>query len=217
MRTRCGRPCQRTLTAIASCLCVLLGVGLCCSVGCNVLGFAAQVFPQKVKAIYRLEPRTTVVLTDDPANHLGEPALSRSISEQVGSALAENDAAGPIVSVERVDALSVSLGTDWDRVGIDQVGRALGAELVVHVHVDSARVFPQPGLLQPTATVLVKVIDVTHRKRLFPASAAGGDRPGFELSPRGHAVHVSMGPHGAADTGLDARRAAMRTLALTPP
>jgi hypothetical protein len=196
------------------CRLLALAWGLALGAGCNVAGFVAQAIPQKVKAVHRLEPRPTLVLVDDPSNHLGDPTLVGLIAAETGALMVEHRAVEVVVPPEKVDALYVSLGDAWARTGIDQIGRAVGADQVVHLHIDAAALYSVPGLFEPNATVQVKVIDVVHRKRLFPASAEGGDSPGFSLTPQGHRLLAKLPPRGTEPSGYAAQREAMRVLCM---
>lgn len=48
------------------------------------------------------------------------------------------------------------------------MGRELGAQQVIHILIASISLVQEPGLMRPTATVQIKVIDCEESKRLFP-------------------------------------------------
>ena len=183
--------------------------------GCGAMGWAAQIFKPKTPAVYRLPDRPTLVMVDDPQRHLDQPVFVRIMGEQVGRQLLNEHAVTQLVPMKKIDALMAKVGGDFDHLGIDQVGKAVGAEQVVHIHVDSVTLYPQPSLLQPSGVVLVKVIDVVNRRRLFPAhSGRIDDGKEGEVSPRGFKVKVEFLPRGSADEDDATRRKIMNQLVL---
>ena len=181
--------------------------------GCEVAGWAAQAIPKKVKATYVLPDRPTLVMVDDPDRRLRDPSLPRYIATEISNALAQHSAVTKVVAPDTIDALMIKLGDDFDRSGIDQIGREVGAEQVVHVHVESAKLYPEPGLLQPQAVVQVKVIDVVNRRRLFPTIGRGDGQTAYSLSSRGIRLNVRMLPRGSTDESHAVQTLLMRRLA----
>ena len=181
--------------------------------GCNVAGWVAQAIPQQVKATYVLPARSTLVLVDDPDRRLRDPSLPRYIATEISNALAQHRAVTRVVAPDKIDALMIELGGDFERTGIDQIGREVGAEQIVHVHVESATLYPEPGLLQPQAVVQIKVIDVVNRRRLFPATGRSYGRTEFSLSSRGVRLNVRLLPRGSTDESNAVQALLMRRLA----
>lgn len=188
--------------------CVVLLAGVLGASGCAFIGLGAQVFESPIKAEYRLPDRSTVVLVDDPQRQLGSPSMATLLAEQLSSNLLVEKAVSHVISPHEIDAYLLSLGDRAGSAGIDQIGRAVNAELVVYVYVDSATLFPEPGLLQPNAAVHVKVIDASNRRRLFPSAGEAESEPSAMLTPRGRQVQVKMGA-----TGADAESPVMRNAA----
>ena len=148
---------------------VLLGA-LALAVGCEAAGFiAGALSSNKTPAIYEPKDLTTVILVDDPALQLHEPGLAGTIAMTIAANLKQQGVLSNIIDIQKVSELAAELGSDYARTPVDQIGRKLGATQVIHVHIDSIPPFQtEPGLLKPRAAVLVKVIDVEHRIRLFP-------------------------------------------------
>ena len=204
---KCGASWLATAQVIGSA--VLLGAAVV-SGGCNYLAWVVQLVPQKTKAAFLLEDRPTLVLVEDPKRAFDDPMIATRISHEITDALAEAKAVSQLIDPSKVDSLIASLGDDYQRVGVDQIGEAVGAQQVVHVHVDWALLYPQPGLYRPAAAVEVKVIDVVGRQRLFPAAGVPG---GDGAALRGQVVKVQMGPRGGVVPGAATDRAAWGQLA----
>ncbi len=206
---KCGALWRRATVQVIG-IAVLLGT-VAVSGGCNYVAWVAQIIPQKIKAVYRLEDRPTLVMVEDPKHVFDDPTIVARISHEMTDALSHAHAISQLIDPGKVDSLIVSLGNDYQRVGIDQVGRAVGAQQVVHVHVDWALLYPQPGFFRPAAALEVKVIDVIGHRRLFPLAGMSGNDGGEAL--RGHMVKVQMGPRGGVEPGAVTDRAAWHTLA----
>lgn len=139
--------------------------------GCGPIGFAAYALSDKsIAAIYELPKRPTVILVDDPDQLLGYAQVSVNIATGIGIELIENEALKSVIDQRKVNDLRQGLGRAFDKQPVDVIGRDVGALQVIHVHVRSVNYSAQPGMVQPKAVVLIKVIDVPSRKRLFPPS-----------------------------------------------
>lgn len=158
-----------------------------CAMLLAALGLAAGCFYQRIKAKYELPEKITLVLVDDPSDALGGAHLARHVANQIGFQLVRHEAVPATVPLNRVSELQRELGDAFATTPIDEVGRTLGAQQVIHVQVLSAKTGYEPGVSRPTAQSRVKVIDVEQRRRLWPQP-----RPGVHTAPRGHTVSSSM-------------------------
>lgn len=168
-RNRRGRKMCRLAAAI------LLALVPATMSGCEVFGFMAYVFKStKVEALYKLTDRPTLVLVDDPNDRFSNPTMTDLVAAEVGYNLQEESVTGlqNIVEPRGLHEMASRLGSDYARVPIDRVGRELGAQQVIHILIASVNLIEEPGLMRPTATVQVKVIDCGESKRLFPQPAA---------------------------------------------
>jgi len=139
--------------------------------GCEIFGiFAYALFPPKILARHQLADQKTLVLIDDPSNHLVHPALAIGIANDVGYWLTKEHvlSASHIVPSHHILDLADRLGDQFNRTAVDRIGIALGAQQVIHVHIKSISLQQEPGVFHPTAMVQVKVIDTKQGKRLFP-------------------------------------------------
>ena len=122
------------------------------------------------------------MLVDDPNRELRNPTLSNQIAHEIGFYLEQSEAVTQIVPQSRVVSLRESLGRDFDATPVDEIGKRLDAEQVIHVEIESVTLRPDLVLYHPKASVKVKLIDAVKSKRLFPADTTGRD-PGFTLHP----------------------------------
>jgi len=163
--------------------------------GCWVIGiFLNTVAPEKVKPLYELQEVPTVVLVDDMRSLLANPNFTGEISERVIFDLTEEKVLKPemTISSKRVRELEALLGEEYGQTSIDRIGRALGAEQVIHVNVEKVEITAEPGVMHPQATVTVKVIDAKQVKRVFPSATASTNLPGDVESTRGHPVKTEL-------------------------
>jgi hypothetical protein len=155
-------------------------VSLVTLTGCQWIGFAWQaVDPPKADKVYTLPSRPTLVLVDDPANELGSPQLATIAAVSVATDLKAHGAVNQVIDQNRVFDFAAKNEAEFARMGVANVGRAVGAQQVIHVHIRSATYLAEPGMLRPSASLLVKVIDTSKPKgsrKLFPpvAEAAAG-------------------------------------------
>lgn len=158
--------------------------GLCVAVsalagGCNIVAPAYLLVhgPEKVPPAYALPPeRPTVVLVDVAPGLAVRPAVRAAIAEQAGRDLL---ASGAVTSV--IDPRSAASMASLDRLGTpmptSEIGRAVSAEVVVHVLIEGFSLTPDGQTFSPVAQMRLKVIDATAESRLFPPP------PGDEGAP----------------------------------
>ena len=179
--------------------------------GCAAAGFVAHLFGggSQVQAVYELEDRATAVLVDDPTRALGAAALPGVVANNVTHHLEEQEVlkTARIVPQGEVHRLAKQLGEDFAITPIDQIGRSLGAAQVIHVEIESATLYEHSRqVTHPRSAVSVKVIDVEHRKRLFPV---GGTAVDPSYTPPGHFLQIAMEVQ-----GVDESSRGMETLML---
>lgn len=160
----------------------LLGAALLCAMalptgGCNYVAAGAYLVhgPPKTPAQYKLNgDRRTVVFVDDRTSATPRRSLRQTIGEAAERALiayAKVDAAKTIPSQA---ALRVSAqDRAAEQMSVIDIGRMVGAEVVVYVTVDRFALSPDGVTYQPTAIGRVKVFDTTTNARLFPIDGAG--------------------------------------------
>jgi hypothetical protein len=137
-----------------------------------------------IPAQYELPARRTLVIVDDPTMQLGDPTMERIVAEQIIADLHQTHLGKRgelILSQEPLSKLRRKLGSRYHRVPITTLGQRVGAEQVIHVHVEQLLFYRAPGLLQPTARAQVKVMDVSEGQRIFPRPQ-NPEAPGLGLN-----------------------------------
>lgn len=183
----------------------LLGLAVGLS-GCQMVGYALGLGTERVPAEYELEDRPTLVMVEDPAEHLGDPALPGVLARSVEHGLQDNRVLRrnePIPQSE-LRAVADELGDDYPQTPIDRLGRLVEAEQVIHVTVREVSMLRQQGLYEPTIELEVKVIDADDSRRLFPElepfAAGDGPAPGHRFTSQ---MQITMSDR--ADQGMQAR------------
>lgn len=143
---------------------------------CNIVGPAALLIegPPKIDAVYELDPkRPTVVFVDDRNNILKRVALRQAIADAAQKEILDQ---GTLKNV--IDCKAAYQVTARDKsnsvLSIVEVGKAVQAEIVIYVTVDSFGLSPDGNAYAPAAAMRVKVLDVTKDEpRLWPKEREG--------------------------------------------
>lgn len=155
---------SRAIASILTCLAAL-------AAGCEGPSFLAKTVlgEDKVKPVYTLPDRPTLVMVDDPGQVLANPILAGVIATNVEHHLKDSGAiAAPFVTQARFTSVRDRLDKEYALTPVDQVGRLAGAEQVIWIKIHSAMLQPAPGFYRPTASIELKVLDAVEGKRLFP-------------------------------------------------
>lgn len=144
---------------------------------CNIVGPAIFLVegPPKIPAAYELPKETSVVVFVDDAS---SPPLSRAMRLAIARAAQDELLAGKAASrvIDAAGAFDASgAETASKRMDLQSIGRAVGADLVVHATIDSFTLSPDGAEFLPTATFRAKVIDTRTEQdaRLWPADSSG--------------------------------------------
>ena len=153
--------------------------------------FGALAGHRNVEARHELADRPTLVFVEDPDDALASGSLRHVVAANVAHHLVVNEVlTDEPISPRRLARLAEELGSGFDALAIDEVGRRLGAEQVIHVLVESASLeYHAPTVLRPRASAQVRVIDAVASRRVFPA-VTGFQSPGAR--PSGESVSVQM-------------------------
>ena len=161
---------HRTITPIL--LALTLAGSLC---GCNIAAPAYFIIagPPEREASFTLpSERATVVFVDDRTNIAPRRSLRNMAARTATETLLDKgklkDAIdpNPAYRVASSDELA-------SPKSIEEIGSALGAEVVIYALIDEFNLSGNSNASGPVATVRVKVLDLTNRQRLFPGSASG--------------------------------------------
>lgn len=147
----------------------LLAAAFVSLAGCNIIGpaFVLVHGPEKVQAAYELDKtKSTVIFIDDRV-----PYTSRAVRDVIGrtaeEALLEEKALKDVVSGKSIQAV-VARERFGKPMGIADVGKAVGADVVIYAWVDGFTLSQDGQTFTPSAALRVKVIDAATKERLFP-------------------------------------------------
>ncbi|QQE12842.1 DUF799 family lipoprotein [Planctomycetota bacterium] len=176
--------------------------------GCAGLAFVADFIEgDKAPAVYEPEPKTTLVMLDDPFKVIPNSQIGRTITSNVEYHMQKNmvDAVKEknskikdpekhelhieLVPSDKIFALQDEMGKDFDKMPIDKIGKRMGADQVVYVSVQSFQTHYAVNVFKPKATVEVKVIDSKTGKRLFPEGKVVVDT---SITPPGYMLDVDL-------------------------
>ncbi len=173
------------LAAIVALLAVALPLGGC------ILPHIGRALEGRRSPVYVLEDRPTLVFVEigERAQHLmGDPRLPRLIAARTGGRLVHYKRLNTVIDHSRVYDLAAKMGRRFyeERPAIDAIGRHVGAEQVIIIQVEAARLRQEPGMLEPQVVSRVRVIQTDPYRRLFPVDPDLPDDPRFQ--PEGHEV-----------------------------
>jgi len=145
--------------------------------GCNIVGTAAYIVegPPKVPAQTSLDrDRPTVIFIDDRASNVPR----RSLRVIAGQSAEETMIAERVVRQENMIAAQSSLRAAStedpdDPMSIADLGRAVGAEVVVYVTVDQWTLSRDGVSYSPLIATRVKIVDAENRERIWPQGGNG--------------------------------------------
>ena len=186
-RTLCVR--LRSGSVARSVAAALLAVAGGAAGGCNIVGPVAAVAqgPPKVDAQYVLADVPTVVFIDDPRNLVNPVTLRKVIADTASQQLMLHEVVTSTIAPQDAAAIAQRSDRVGDKMSVEDVGRAVGAQQVIYVQMLSFAHTPDGYTPRPVATAQVKVIDVTSGERVFPEN---GD--GWPVNAAGAAVNPSV-------------------------
>jgi len=175
-------------------------------------------FPPQQKQAYKLIDVPTLILVDDPGMKFQDPNASSRIADQIAFHLMKEGALSKsdLVPADTVNRLIVSLADEYSRTPIDVIGREVGAEQVIHVHVSEVDIMTGPQVMKPTAKLVVKVIATPadgRAYRLFPATRPNASTNDTAPKVNGYPVVASLEERYGVDLNAGNTRMVLATLA----
>lgn len=153
---------------------LLLGCGMLS--GCNIVGPAVVLIhgPEKQKAQYTIDPnRTMVIFIDDRANRLPRRTLRLSIAKAATDIMLKEGVSKNIID-PAAPLTRISGETSEAPMDIVSLGKAVNAQILVYVTIDSFSLSEDGVSFTPTSVMRVKVIDCENEPaRLWPEEAPG--------------------------------------------
>lgn len=158
-------------------VCAALVAAFAFAGGCNIVAGAAYIIegPPKIEAQHKLEEkRATVFFIDDRSNVVPRRSLRAAMGLEADQTLLENKGIDKDKMLASQSALSASAADRTSKPkSITSIGKAVGAEVVVYVDMRSFTLSQDGASYQPSATAVVKVIDVANNRRIWPAEGDG--------------------------------------------
>ncbi len=182
-------PAPRHLLAAACAALALLAPA-----GCNIMIPAMWVAqgPPKKAAVFPDLPkdRKTTVFVDDRKNVVSRTQLRTQLADDVLQQLSREGVLADVVSGRELIAYVRRTETSKKRVSIEDLGNAVGAEIVIYVEMVSFDLSPDGATPKPAASANVKVVDVKSKQRLFPPP--GGEQAGYLVTAETEALQPGI-------------------------
>jgi len=143
--------------------------------GCNIITPIAFAIhgPEKIMPVYTLDPTLkAVVFVDDPSSRITQRRLRYTIAQR-----ATKELLAKRILVDMLDPRGILTAASSERYGeqksISELGKSIGADIVIYAVVTEFSMSPETGAYIPRAALRVKIIDVAQGKRLWPDDEMG--------------------------------------------
>jgi len=187
---------------------LLLCAAASAAAGCNIAGPVAFILagPPKIDAVHKLDgSRPTVIFVDDRTNTMPRRSLRAGVGMEAEQTLIAKRVVPQRLMIASQAALHASAGERHGAtMSIADIGRAVGAEVIIYVTMDAWTLTQDGATLSPASASRVKILDVVNNTRIWP-----DDDAGHPLIVRMPSTPEDM-PGGAAE-----RNAAHQALAVT--
>ena len=144
--------------------------------GCNIVGPAVVLIhgPEKQKALYTIDPdRTMVIFIDDRANRLPRRPLRLTIAKAATDIMLKEGVSKNIID-PAAPLTKISGETSESPMDMVSLGKAVNAQILVYVTIDSFSLSEDGVTVTPTTVMRVKVIDCEKEPaRLWPEEPHG--------------------------------------------
>ncbi len=164
---------QRLSPVVLAAVAVLLGAGALA--GCNIAGPALYLLhgPEKIPRVFELDKdRPTVIFIDDRAMNIQRTPTRERIAAAAERALLDHGAVTRIID-SRAAAAVVTNEPRGKLMAISEIGRKVGAEVVIYVTPDSFALSADGQTFAPSAQLRVKILDAVADKRVWPEDRKG--------------------------------------------
>jgi predicted pyridoxine 5'-phosphate oxidase superfamily flavin-nucleotide-binding protein len=155
-------------------LAALFGIALT-TAGCNIVGPAAYFIagPEKTPARYTLPiDRPTVIFIDDRKSIIPRRTLRNSVADTAQTRLLNERVVKDMIAAQSAIQAAGRDGPDGP-LPASEIGRRVGADIIIVASVDSFRLTPDGSTYRPEAQMRVRVIDCKAESRLWPADDIG--------------------------------------------
>ena len=188
---------------LSCCLAALIAPLAACNIVAPIFFIVAG--PEKIDAAYRLDKdRPTVIFVEDPRSQMPRRALRVSLLEAVEDELLNRGLVETVIGGQaamRVADNDPSAG----KMSVTEIGRAVGAEVVVWITVDSFIRADMTRNVEPAIRMRVRVVDTVEDTILFPtgnAQASVGQPVFVQDTVRRGTVASASGAQSTAELGI---------------
>lgn len=144
---------------------------------CNIVAPVAYAIqgPPTIDEVYKLDKdRTTVIFIDDRMNRSPRRSLRIAAAEAAEQHLMQEGALPENRVITTRAAMRVASQEQFgEPKTIAELGRSVGADVVIYVTLDTWTLSPDGVTFAPGVQARVKVIDAANDTRLWPAEGAG--------------------------------------------
>ena len=143
--------------------------------GCNIVAPVAYAIhgPEKIDPVHTLdEERSVVIFIDDPSSKVAQRRLRYSMADTASRTLLEKKVVTDVID-SRTVLNAASKERHGERMSITELGRAVGADVVIYAVVTNFSITAEEGTFIPTTSMRVKIIDTAQGQRVWPDSEAG--------------------------------------------
>ncbi|MFT5422428.1 MAG: hypothetical protein ACI89L_000185 [Phycisphaerales bacterium] len=196
-------PRTRIIAGMLALLALVLGAG------CNIVGPVAYAIhgPGNVNAKYELDRKVaTVIFVDDPSGRITDRRLRDLMAQTATTVMMSRARMDDMIDPTAVLTVA-SKDSFQNPLSIVEIGQAVGADVLIYVALNQFDLEGPGQTFLPTATLAVKVMDITEGRRVWPDGSegafirVGGDyRPG--IAPRTSADLIKAEEQLAAKAAL---------------
>ncbi len=177
-----------------ACASILFACVAAVTAGCNILTPAMWVAqgPPKEPAVYADLPKDkkTTVYVDDRKSVVSRTQLRAALADDIAEQLRKEGVLNNVVSGRELIAFVRKNETSNKRLTMEELGTAVGAEVLIYVEMVDFKLSADGASPQPTATARIKVLDIKSRERLFPPP--GGEHAGYEVTAQTEALQPGI-------------------------
>lgn len=145
--------------------------------GCNIVAPVAYAIqgPPTIDEVYKLDKeRTTVIFIDDRMNRAPRRSLRIAAAEAAEQHLMQK---GVLPESRVITTRAIMRVASQEQFGepktIAELGRSVGADVVIYVTLDAWSLSPDGVTFAPGVQARVKIIDAANDARLWPGDGAG--------------------------------------------
>ncbi len=193
---------------------LLLAIGLLALPACNIAGTAAYILegPPKIPAQTKLDDdRATVLFIDDRSSVVPRRSLRVIMGQQAEEDMIANRVIDADKMIAAQSTLRAAMTEDADEpMSVADLGRAVGAEVVVYVSIDAWTLTRDGASYSPTVAARVKVIDAESRARIWPDTERGFP---FRVQPQTSPTDIPSSSSERAGAEADLAKRVGRTIA----